>query len=76
MDRKRIDQMSQSLTDELFALAILHEMIESAEHDLYPMLEMCRDAVERCRQIAAVLSSGGAIALQQAVAPVTLHRAN
>lgn len=75
MDKKRIDAIAESLTDELFALSILHEMLCEGHQDAQVMLVKCKKAVDRCRDLTALLSAMGAKALLQSAAPLALIRA-
>lgn len=74
MDKKRIDAITEDLTDELFALSMLHEMLAEGVQDAESMVAMCKSSVSRCRELTARLSATGAQALLQSAAPVMLSR--
>lgn len=76
LDKKRIDTITESLTDELFALSMLHEMLAEGMHDAATMVSMCKNSVNRCRDLTARLSASGAQALLHSAAPIVLSRAS
>ncbi len=73
MNKKRIDEITVGLTDELFALAMLHELL-AQRVEARPMVEMCQTAVGRCQKLTACLSLSGAQAMRHAAAPESVQR--
>ncbi|WP_185798062.1 hypothetical protein [Paragemmobacter straminiformis] len=64
------------MTDELFALSLLVELLDHESGRREAMLVMCKESVERCRRITAGLWGNGGGALRQAATLRTMQRMN
>lgn len=76
MDKKGIDTITSHLTDELFALSMLHEMLATNAEDPERMVAMCQKAVERCVGLTSRMAKHGAEAMRLTVAPEEMRRAS